>query len=155
MLPLFLYVLAGFVLLLFICYTALFVQTRALRKRLAVLMQGDEGQSLEQILHQHLQKVESAVQRQETLEQAVGVLQAQVPRCISRAGMVRYNAFADVGGEQSFAIALLDSKGNGMVLTSLYSRSEMRVYAKTIQDGRASHNLSDEEKRAIQEAVSH
>ena len=67
--------------------------------------------------------------------------------------MIRYNPFADTGGDQSFAIALLDSLGNGVVLSSLHSRTDTRVFAKPVQSGRSRYQLSDEEQDAIKKAL--
>jgi len=58
--------------------------------------------------------VDEAVQRADTLEQAVGKLESSLPTCLQRVNVVRYDAFDDVGGEQSFAVALLDAKGDGI-----------------------------------------
>ena len=71
---------------------------------------------------------------------------------ISRIGLVRFDAFEDAGGAQSFAVALLDDAGDGIVLTSLHSRPTTRVYLKAIRGGSADAPLSDEEKRAMYEA---
>ena len=64
-----------------------------------------------------------------------------------------YNPFSDTGGDQSFAIALLDSLGNGVVLSSLHSRTDTRVFAKAVQNGRSKYQLSDEEQDAIKKAL--
>jgi len=88
-----------------------------------------------------------------SLEQAVAVLQAQLPSCLRQANLIRYDAFEDVGGEQSFSLALLDAHGDGVVLTSVYSRMDVRVYAKAIRNGQASHALSKEEERALREVA--
>ena len=68
-------------------------------------------------------------------------------------GVVRFNPFADTGGDQSFAIALLDAEGNGLVLSSLHSRADTRIFAKQVQAGRSRHQLSDEEQDAIRKAL--
>jgi hypothetical protein len=67
--------------------------------------------------------------------------------------VVRFNAFDDIGGEQSFAVALLDANGNGVVLSSLYGRQDSRLYAKTIAGGEPDRPLSSEEKRALDQAL--
>ena len=72
---------------------------------------------------------------------------------IQKVGIVRFNPFAEVGSNQSFSIALLDGNNNGVVITSLYGREENRVYAKPIANGQSSYLLSEEEKRAISEAI--
>jgi Protein of unknown function (DUF4446) len=74
-------------------------------------------------------------------------------RSFQRVGLVRYNPFEETGGNQSFALALLDAAGDGWVLSSLHARSGTRVYAKGITAGRADAGLSDEETAAIKQAM--
>ena len=72
----------------------------------------------------------------------------------SHLGLVRYDAFEDVGGNQSFALALYDDNGDGMIINGLIGRTDCRVYAKPLVGGRSDRNLSQEERRAIEEALS-
>lgn len=72
---------------------------------------------------------------------------------VQNMGLVRFNAFDDIGGEQSFALALLDGQENGLVLSSLFGRSESRVYAKPVNGTRSEHVLTTEEQEAIQRAL--
>jgi hypothetical protein len=71
---------------------------------------------------------------------------------ISHLGLVRFDAFEDAGGGQSFALALIDDDGDGVILTSLHSRQTTRVFVKDIRGGVADAPLSDEEARALQDA---
>jgi len=71
---------------------------------------------------------------------------------IQKVGIIRYNPFSDVGGDQSFSIALLDGNNNGVVITSLYSREGNRVYGKVVKNGTSQYSLSNEEKKAIEKA---
>jgi len=72
---------------------------------------------------------------------------------IQKMGLVRYNPFADTGGDQSFSLALLDGRDNGVVITSLYARTSVRWYIKTIKKGKGlEHELSEEEKSALKKA---
>lgn len=82
----------------------------------------------------------------------VGAIESRLPKNISKIGLVRYNPFSDAGGDQSFALALLNDQGNGIVLSSLYGREMNRVYAKKIENGSSKYQLSDEEKQAISDA---
>jgi hypothetical protein len=86
------------------------------------------------------------------LDERNRVLDERMTRSIQRIGLVRFNAFADIGGEQSFALALLDRELNGVVLSSLFGRTDSRVYAKEIAGGCSQHTLSDEEKEAVHRA---
>lgn len=73
---------------------------------------------------------------------------------ITKVGVVRFNPFKDTGGDQSFAIAFLDSNDNGLVISSLYSREGTRIYTKPIESGKSTnYNLSDEEQEAIDKAI--
>ncbi|OGF79218.1 hypothetical protein A2W54_01930 [Candidatus Giovannonibacteria bacterium RIFCSPHIGHO2_02_43_13] len=83
----------------------------------------------------------------------VGKLENELPRDLRRVGLVRYNPFSDSGGDQSFALAILNDQNDGIVLSSLYGREMNRVYAKLIKHGRSQYQLTEEEKKAIESAV--
>ena len=68
-------------------------------------------------------------------------------------GLIKFNAFDDTGGGQSFALCLLDEKKNGIVLTSLHGRDTTRFYVKEISDGKSDQELSAEEKKALHKAT--
>ena len=72
---------------------------------------------------------------------------------IQKTGVVRFNPFNEMGGNQSFVIALLDDRNNGFVISSLFIKEGNRVYAKAIKNGKSTHVLSNEEKEAIQKAI--
>lgn len=68
-------------------------------------------------------------------------------------GLVRFNAFDDTGGNQSFALALLDADADGFVLSSLHSRQATRLYVKRISAGSSELPLSQEEAQAVEQAL--
>lgn len=73
---------------------------------------------------------------------------------LHKVGMIRFNPFKDVGGDQSFAVALLNGKGNGITISSLYSREGTRIYSKSISAGESEkYPLTEEEKEAIKMAM--
>lgn len=72
---------------------------------------------------------------------------------VSRVGVVRYDAFEDMGGALSFSAALLDERGDGVIMSAINGRSETRTYAKAINGGASEHHLSDEETQAIRQAM--
>ena len=146
-------VLIGLIFLLMLGWIALFVRVQRLQHRIHGMTRGVEG-NLEEVLQAHLDTVQATAHRMDVLEQTVAVLQSQMPACLRHVHLIRYDAFDDVGGEQSFSLALLDAQRSGIVLTGVYSRSDVRVYAKSIQTGRASHALSQEEERLLREAIS-
>ena len=96
----------------------------------------------------------------ERLERAVRALngtdkrqEASMRETVRHVGLLRYDAFEDVGGRLSFSCALLDDHGTGVVLTSINGRQETRVYAKPVTAGASSYNLSSEEQEAIRQAL--
>lgn len=98
-----------------------------------------------------------AIQR---LEQVVATLYETdrqqkdlIEGAVRRVGLIRYDAFEDVGGRLSFSCALLDERGNGVVVTSINGRQDTRVYAKPITAGKSAYNLSVEEEEAIRQAL--
>jgi hypothetical protein len=86
------------------------------------------------------------------LAQRASELDDKLARAVQRVALVRFDAFADVGGGQSFALALLDRDQSGVVLSNLYGRSDSRMYAKEIAGGQSQHALTDEEQQAIRKA---
>ena len=72
---------------------------------------------------------------------------------VQKVGFLRFNPFQDTGGDNSFVIALLDGKDNGIVLSSLYMREGTRLYAKQITRGAAKQPLSDEEQKVLDETI--
>jgi hypothetical protein len=72
---------------------------------------------------------------------------------VRHVGLVRYDAFEDVGGRLSFSCAMLDDHGTGVVMTSISGRQDTRVYAKPVVDGQSQYNLSTEEEEAIRKAL--
>ena len=71
---------------------------------------------------------------------------------LQKVGIVRFNPFLEIGGNQSFSIAFLDGNNDGVVITSLYSRGGNRVYGKPIKAGTSEYSLSEEEREAIERA---
>ena len=84
----------------------------------------------------------------------VAVLHETLLSAIQRIGLVRFDAFEDMGGQLSFALALLDADGTGVVLSSINGRRETRVYAKGIERGESAVPISEEEREAVRRAMS-
>jgi hypothetical protein len=113
------------------------------------LMTGTSGGNLEVLLNEHIASVRSTVDRVAAVEQLARRLEKAGYFSFQHLGVVRFNAFYDTGSDQSFAIALVDGRGNGVVLSSLHARDVTRVYAKPLQKWESSYQLTEEEKQAI------
>jgi len=124
-----------------------------LRRRLRRVLPQGESSGIDEILDRQLKRIDSLTERIDALNKLHRELESLSQRTIQKVAVIRYNPFADTGGDQSFAIALLDSLGNGVVLSSLHSRTDTRVFAKAVQSGRSKYQLSDEEQDAIKKAL--
>jgi hypothetical protein len=107
------------------------------------------GGNLEAVLERHLDIVDQSAERIAELDATCRALEESLGHAVQRVGLVRFNPFSDTGGDQSFSIALLDGRGDGIVISSLFSRTETRVFAKPIHDGTSKYNLTGEEIEAI------
>lgn len=124
-----------------------------LRRRLRRVLPEGESSGIDEILDRQLKRIDGLTERIDALNKLHHELESLSQRTIQKVAVIRYNPFADTGGDQSFAIALLDSLGNGVVLSSLHSRTDTRVFAKAVQGGRSKYQLSDEEQDAIKKAL--
>jgi hypothetical protein len=86
----------------------------------------------------------------ERVTQRLGELEALAATDLSRVGFVRYDAFEDTGSDLSYALALLNRAGDGVVLTSIYSRTDTRTFGKAVKSFQPAANASEEEMRAIE-----
>ena len=86
------------------------------------------------------------------LRQEVAALRAEARGALRHLGLVRYDAFADVGGRLSWSLALVDDGGNGVVLTAIHGRSEARSYAKSLAGWTCEQPMSPEEEDAVASA---
>jgi hypothetical protein len=121
--------------------------------RLDGLTRGERGRSLEGILDAHIDKVYAVAAELDELAARSAVLEAEGKQALRRVGLVRFNPFEDTGGNQSFALALLDADGDGFVVSSLHARTGTRVYAKALTRGQSDGALSTEESEAVRRAL--
>ena len=126
---------------------------RAVRAYRALVHDGGQG-SLGDVLEAHVGRVGEVRDRLGELDRLHAELARRSETSIQHIGLVRFNPFEDTGSDQSFAIALLDERRDGVVISSLHGRNNTRVFAKPVSGGTSSHTLSDEEAQAIRIAVS-
>ncbi|MGV3618967.1 MAG: DUF4446 family protein [Fimbriimonas sp.] len=146
-------VLAASVLVLAVATVRLARRQRRTNDRWRELLEGGQGETLESLLAEHLRERVRLEADVKALGDRVVRLETQLARSKRHLGMVRYDAFEEVRGNQSFAMALYDDQGNGAVLSGIVGRTDSRIYCKPLVSGRSERNLSQEEQRAIEEAV--
>lgn len=113
----------------------------------------DSSKNLRELVTRSITDQKSINQRinkdEASIEEIVKIIQGSYQKF----AMVRYNPFRETGGDQSFSMALLDLRDNGIVITSIHGREVDRIYAKEITNGKSKHNLSAEEIEAIKGAT--
>jgi hypothetical protein len=123
------------------------------RRSQRILTRGMTDNTLQEILAAHFVRVDGLEDRIAQTEQNIEVLHNIQLGAIQRIGLVRYDAFSDMGGELSFALALLNEHGDGVVISTITGRAENRTYTKQVRGGRAAIQPSAEETAAIQQAM--
>ena len=108
------------------------------------------GNDLDQFLKEYIDDMKEVKKDNSEIKAYYTKLDYDVNSCIQKIGLVRYNAFKDVGSDLSFAIALLDNNNNGVVFNGLYGSESSNIYAKPIKNGESTYQLSNEEKYAIE-----
>lgn len=129
------------------------VKLKKLTRQHQRLMRGVDDRDLEAIINLYMDKVERALKGVDSVEIKYDELSSQLQTCIQKVAIARYNAFDNVGSNQSYSIALLDEFDNGIVLTGLFGRDSSTTYAKPIKGGKSTHPLTDEETGVIIEAM--
>jgi hypothetical protein len=118
------------------------------------LFQGSNGKELEELLFKIYEEQKSFRDNLNKLNQDYEDIKVQSRSYLQNWSLIRFKAFENTGGDQSFAFALLDAKGNGMVMSSIFGREESRMYCKPVEQGISTYILSEEEKEAIRKAYS-
>ncbi len=113
-----------------------------------------KGVNLQKILEEYLKWAGENTENIEQLSNRLDRVQQEVKYHFQKVGMVRFNPFEDAGGNQSFALALLDGEGTGIVISSLHGRDVTRMYGKPVKKGlEAGYEFSEEEREAIEKAM--
>lgn len=149
---LFLLVLTPLLLLLAGIVIWLWVRLRRAEERYRALTAGTTGGSLEAVLADHVAAVRETTGRVQELDGLARRLERESRVHLQRVGFLRFNPFRDAGGDQSFALALTDQDGNGVVISSLHSRDVTRVYGKPLVAWETSYQLTEEERQVIRKA---
>ncbi|OGZ32340.1 MAG: hypothetical protein A2V69_02620 [Candidatus Portnoybacteria bacterium RBG_13_40_8] len=143
-----------FLLVILIAWTiVLQIWVSRTRKKVKIFLKGKKVKDLEEVISEQIKRMRGIESDIKNLSEWNEKLQKICDISITKIGVVRFNPFKDTGGDQSFVIALLDSKNNGLVLSSLHSREGTRIYSKPIEGGTSSYNLTDEEQEVIKKAI--
>ena len=136
------------VMIIFLLFS-IFYMVRLNKKYISFMKKMGNGNNLDEMLKKYLDDVKEIKKDNSEIKAYYTKLDSDIASCIQKVGLVRYNAFRDVGSDLSFAIALLDREDNGVVLNGLYGSESSNIYAKPIKNGTSSYQLSEEEKYAL------
>lgn len=127
---------------------------REIQQRLDQIFTDGEGGDLSQPLEALAVRLDVHDERTERLRDDLDRLLAHLPHNVQAVGLVRFQAFSDYGGDQSFALALANAAGDGVIISSIFARQGTRIYAKPLKAWTSSYSLSFEEEEAIGQAQS-
>ncbi len=125
-------------------------QHRAYRR----LLRGQDGRNLEEVLLSYSKELDQLLEAISSLNATCAEMDRRLRRCVQHVQMIRFNPFEDTVADQSFAVALLDDRGDGVVLSTLHGRDLTRMYGKPVRGKNSSYPLSPEEQEAIKKASS-
>ena len=136
---------------LFITVLALIIYVYNINKKYINFMKKiGHGNNIDEMLKVYLQEVAEIKKDNNEIKAYYTKLDNDISASIQKVGLVRYNAFQNVGSDLSFAVALLDRQNNGVVLNGLYGSESSNIYAKPIKNGQSAYQLSEEEKEALE-----
>lgn len=145
---------AGILALVLLLYClVLHNKLNTLQKRYQYFMQGENGESLERKLSVEVKELREAADSIESLFQQQEHIRRIQGNTFQKIGFVKYNAFENIGNDLSFSLTLLDGNNNGVCISSVYGRSESRIFSKPIIQGKSVASLSQEELESLNEAL--
>lgn len=110
------------------------------------------GNNMEEMIRKYVSATDYVNQENALIKSNIKNIEKDMKKAIQKIGIVRYNAFDDVGSNLSFAVAILDDNNSGIVINGIYARETSSVYAKPVVEGKSEYQLSKEEEEAIRKA---
>ncbi|NCU28206.1 MAG: DUF4446 family protein [Candidatus Moranbacteria bacterium] len=120
--------------------------------RLKRIFAGIKAKNLEEVLVTIGKKLNQIEQKQNEIDKHLTMVDQRLNKSIRNIETLRFNPFVEAGGNQSFAVAFLNDDGNGVILSSLYARDRMSMFAKPIINGKSSFELTEEERSVLEKA---
>ena len=123
----------------------------SLQNRISKLLAGKSGINLEDTINKNASSIDELFRARTEIKAELAVFDERIKKKLHGAKTVRFNPFQGTGsgGNQSFATALLDEKGDGVVLSSLYSREKLSIFAKPVKNRVSEFELTDEEQEVL------
>lgn len=146
---------AAIILILFILLIVFMVKVSGMRKRYNTFMDGKDGKNLEEAILKKFSSIDSLEENVDDIYTKIELINRQLVTTYQKIGLVKYDAFKEIGGKLSFVLVLLTAEDNGFILNSMHSTKEgCYTYSKEVINGETFVILSEEEKQALEEAKS-
>ncbi|SHJ37046.1 DUF4446 family protein [Pseudobutyrivibrio xylanivorans] len=145
--------LAALVLIMIILLIVFIVQMSKLKKRYKIFMEGSTARSLEDTLIYRLEQVDELIEANASNERNIDTIFKNMQSCFQKIGLVKYDAFNEMGGKLSFSLCLLNENNSGFIINAMHSREGCYTYVKEIIDGNSIIQLAEEEEKALQQAL--
>lgn len=129
------------------------IRLSRLERKYKLFMKGSDAQSLEKVFVRKFNQIDRLYEAKEDHEHDILFIKKILEQMFSKYGVEKYDAFDDVGGKLSFALALLDKENSGLILNAVHSRDNCFLYLKEIVKGESYVMLSQEEVEALRKAV--
>lgn len=124
-----------------------------LTKKYKIFMSGNDVASMESVILDRFEEIDFLTKQGKRNTEDLEMITSHLNKTLTHYGIVKYDAFDDVGGKMSFALAMLDSDNSGFILDTIHSKDNCFVYLKEIVKGESYIMLSNEEIKALQQAV--
>ena len=146
---------AGIILIMFIMLIVTMAKNSSMRKKYKVFMDGENGKNLEKAILDKFSAIDNLESNVEDTYRQIKAINGQLVTAYQKIGLVKYDAFKEIGGKLSFVLVLLTAENNGFIMNSMHSSKEgCYTYAKEVVNGEAFVILSEEEQQALEEAKS-
>ncbi len=144
---------AGLSILLLLILLINSIQMHKLKRKYKMFMDGKNAKALEEVIVSRMNQIESLISANEKNEKAIHLLNKNMQTTFQRVGLVKYDAFQEMGGKLSFSLALLNKTNDGFIINAMHSREGCYTYIKEIIDGNSVIALSEEEQEALDMAM--
>lgn len=145
--------LAAIVLVLIFIVIINMIQMQKMKKNYKIFMSGNDAKSLEETLMKRLDEVDALMEANEDNKKAIELLSKNMELTYQKIGLIKYDAFHEMGGKLSFSLAMLDKNNNGFIINAMHTREGCYTYIKEIIAGNSIIVLSGEEQQALNRAM--
>lgn len=146
-------ILGVLVIIMYLLLIHLFYNLNYMKKRYKKMMTGVDGANLERMMIGCIDSTKAVADENAKLWEENKEIKELLSNALTKVAVVRFRAFEDMGSDLSYAVAMLDSHNNGVVMSSIFARNDSRSYVKPIVDGTSTYSMTAEEEDALKQAM--